>query len=909
MSVRNLDKLFGPRSVALIGATSRAGAVGGVVERNLRRAGFAGEVMLVDPHHLAVEGVSVYPDVSSLPYPPDLAIIAAPPETVPVLIRELGASGTRAAVVITAGFADLGESGHSLQQTILDAAKPYLLRIIGPNCLGIMVPRLGLDASFSHLAPQPGDIALLSQSSAIITAMLDWAVSRGIGFSHIVSLGDMADVDFGDMLDYLAADPHTRAILLYVEGVTHGRKFMSAARAAARSKPVLALKAGRSNAGAHAAPSHAGALVGADAVYDAVFRRAGMLRVDTMAELFDAAETLAMTREQLGDRLAILTNSGGAGMLATDALMAARGRLAALSQATTAALDTILPATWSRSNPIDIVGDASGKRYADALSALLCDREIDAVLVLNCPTALAEPKECAQAVIDALAAAESELLRGRNVITAWLGESLARGARQLFAEARIATYETPASAVRGFIHRVEHRRNRELLMETPPALSDAFAPDAAAARSAIAQALADDESWLAPEAVCAVLAAYGVPLVVTKRARDPQQAAEIAAALGFPVVLKILSPDIRHKSDVGGVALNLGTADRVRREAVAMLERVTAARPGVRLDGFLVQAMVSRPGALELLVGLVEDPVFGPLVAFGHGGTAVEILQDSSLELPPLNVLLARRLMARTRVWQLLQGYRGKPPANIEAIIELLIRLGQLAADHPEIRELDINPLLADAAGAIALDARLRVAPAQGPAAARLAIAPYPHYLETSERVHDGTPLKVRPLRPEDEPLLHDLGAHMSQDDLRLRFFTPVRGLTHAVAARLSQLDYDRELALVAEHDGTALGVAHFFADPDNRRAEYAIAVRSDWQGRGVGHLLMCRLIEIARQRGIGELVGEVLRENEPMLRMCRELGFAMASQPADPAVLSVSKRLGGLKRRLPDGDRQKPAR
>jgi acetyltransferase len=892
MSVRNLDKLFKPRSVALIGATSRPGAVGAVVARNLRRAGFGGDLVLVNPFHSTIDGFTVYPDVASLAQPPDLAVIVTPPETVPSLIGELGARGTRAAVVLTAGFGELGDRGDKLQQGALDAAKPHLLRIVGPNCVGIMVPQLGLDATFSHLAAPAGDIAFLSQSGAMITAMLDWAIPRGIGFSYVVSLGDMADVDFGDMLDYLAADAQTRAILLYVEGVTYGRKFMSAARATSRIKPILVLKAGRSRAGARAATLHTGALAGADAVYDAAFRRAGMLRVGTMAELFDAAQTLALTREQIGDRLTILTNGGGAGVLATDALIAAGGQLGELSEDTVRELDRVLPPTWSHGNPVDIIGDAPGKRYADALATLIHDRDVDAVLVLNCPTALAQPEDAARAVIDVIAAAEPRALHGRNVMTSWLGEHSARAARQLFATARIATYETPDSAVAGFLHRVRHRRNQELLMETPPARSGAFEPDVTAARRVITTALATGRSWLDAEEAGAILAAYGVPIIANYTARDSDQAASVAAKIGFPVALKVRSRDITHKSDVGGVALNLDCADRVRQEATAMLERVRAAQPAAHLDGFLVQPMVSRHGGTELLVGLSEDPVFGPLIAFGQGGTAVEVVHDTSLELPPLNALLARRLMARTRVWQLLEGYRGKPAADIDAIVEILIRLGQLAADHAEIRELDINPLLADSAGVVALDARLRVAASQSTGASRLAIAPYPKELESVEPLRDGTALRIRPLRPEDEPLLHDLAAHMTQEDLRLRFFTPVAGLTHTVAARLSQLDYDRELALLAECERTALGIAHFFADPDKTRAEYAIAVRSDWKGRGVGYLLMTRLIDIAKRRGIGELVGEVLRENEPMLQMCRELAFVIVSDPADPSIALVRKRL-----------------
>src|SRR5215469_435710 len=495
MSVRNLDKLFNPQSVALIDANPMPGSVGAIVLRNLRRSRFSGELMVVSSGHQAIDGLPVHPDVASLPHGPDLAVLDTAPEMATSLVAELGDRGTRAAVVITAGFGELGEQGPTLQQAMLDAAKPHLLRIVGPNSIGIMVPRLGLDASCSHLAAPAGRIAFLSQSGAMITAMLDWAVQRGIGFSHVVALGDMADVDFGDMLDYLAADSYTRAILLYAEGITRGRKFMSAARAAARVKPVLVLKAGRSSAGASAAVSHTGKLAGVEAGYDAAFRRAGMLRVGTMAELFDAAETLAATREQVGDRLAILTNSGGAGVLATDALIAAGGRLAELSSATIADLDRALPATWSRDTPVDIVGDASGTRYARALATLIRDPEVDAILALNGPTALEQPEAAARAVIDTVRAAQPGALRDRNVITAWLGEHSARAARQLFAEAGIATYESPDSAIGAFMHRVRLRRNRELLMETPPARPDSFEPDREAARHAIAAALTAGQSW------------------------------------------------------------------------------------------------------------------------------------------------------------------------------------------------------------------------------------------------------------------------------------------------------------------------------------------------------------------------------------------------------------------------------
>jgi acetyltransferase len=893
MSVRNLEKLFDPRSLALIGATDRSGSVGAVVLRNLRRAGFRGEIMLVNRHRQTLDGMPVYPEVAQLPRTPDLAVIATPAGTIPALADALARRGTRAAIVLSAGFGETGAAGRALQQAALDAARPHLLRLVGPNCVGVIVPRIGLDASFSHLAPQDGDIAFVSQSGAMVTAMLDWAAPRGIGFSYVVSLGDMADVDFGDMLDYLAADPRTRAILLYIEGITRGRKFMSAARAAARAKPVLVLKAGHSPAGAVAAASHTGVLAGSDVACDAAFRRAGMLRVAGMAELFDAAQTLALTGAQQGDRLAVLTNGGGAGVLATDALAIAGGRLAELSQETRERLDRVLPPNWSRGNPVDIIGDAPGERYAAALAALLADPGIDALLVLNCPTALAEPEAAAEAVIATVAAASPEVLRGRNIFSAWLGEHAAAPARRRFATARIASYETPEAAVSGFFHRVAYQRNQAQLMQTPPLRPDPFEPDAARVEAILGNAVRRGRSWLDPAEAAAVLAAYGIPQPAARHAVDAEEAAVVAAAIGFPVALKIRSPDISHKIDIGGVVLDLTDAAQVRAEAEALLARVERARPDARIDGLLIQQMVRRPAAIELLVGIATDPVFGPVVVFGQGGVAVEIVADSAAALPPLNLLLARDQMAQTRVWRLLQAYRGRPAAAIDSVAEVLIRVGQLAAEQALIRELDINPLLADAAGVVALDARIRVA-AAGEDAVRLAIAPYPGDLQRIAVARDGTAVAMRPVRPEDAPLLHDLAAHMSAEDLRLRFFTPVRGLTPAVAARLTQIDYDREMALLAEHGGTALGVAHYFADPDRLRAEYAIAVRTDWHGRGVGYLLLTRLLDIARERGIGAVTGEVLRENRPMLEMCRELGFTLQTDHDDPALVRVSKPLAG---------------
>jgi len=893
MSVRNLDKVFKPRSIAFIGATARPHTVGAVLLQNLRAAAFKGPLMLVNPRYTEIAGLPVHPDVASLPTAPDLAVIATPPAVVPGVIAELGAKGTRGAIVITAGFGELGAEGKALQQQILDAARPHLLRVVGPNSVGVMAPGGGLNASFAHLAPRAGGLAFVSQSGAIVTAMLDWSEPREIGFSHVVSLGDMADVDFGDMLDYLGDDARTRAILLYVEGLTSARKFMSAARSAARRKPVLVVKVGRYAEGARAAASHTGALAGSDRVYDAAFRRAGMLRVRDMGDLFDAVETLSSTHAQIGDRLAILTNGGGPGVLATDMLIGVGGALAALSPATLSKLDAVLPRTWSHGNPVDIVGDADPKRYQAALETLLEDRDIDAVLIINCPTAMQSPSDCARAVIETVHAVMPRT-SGRNVLTNWLGEYAAAPARKLFAEARIATYDTPDRAIRGFMHRVQYRRNQQLLMETPPSRPETFTPDAAAAEHVLAAALAQGREWLEPDEVAVVLAAYGIPLIATHIVPDAAAAAEVARRLGAPVALKIRSRDIRHKSDIGGVALNLRDPERVLNEAQAMLARVKAARPEARLNGFIVQEMIQRPGALELIAGVVDDPLFGPVILFGQGGTAVEVLNDSTLELPPLNTALARAQIARTRVYRLMQGYRSQPPADIDAVADILIRLAQMAADQVALAELDINPLLADSSGVLALDARIRVRASTKSAAQRLAIRPYPKELEGDARLPDGTVIHLRPVRPEDEPGILDLVAHLSAEDLRLRFFTPMKTMSHEMAARLTQIDYDREVALVAEppERGVIWGVARFSADPDNFRAEYAIAVRTDLKGHGLGYLLMTRLLEVAKAHGLSEIYGEVLRENEPMLKMNRELGFAITAHPEEHEIVRVTRKL-----------------
>ncbi|WP_291843515.1 bifunctional acetate--CoA ligase family protein/GNAT family N-acetyltransferase [Maricaulis sp.] len=876
MSIRNLDALLRPQSVALIGASNRPGSIGEVAARNLFRSGFPGLIMPVNPKHRSIAGVLAYPDIASLPETPDLAVICTPPDTVPEIIAELGARGTRAAVIVTAGFGEGGhEAGLARRQAVLDAARPHLMRIVGPNCLGVVAPPAGLNASFCHLMPGSGGLAFATQSGAIVTSVVDWAAARDIGFSHLVSLGDMIDVDFGDMLDYLGRDPGTNAILLYVEAITSARKFMSAARAAARMKPVIVVKAGRHAEGAAAAASHTGALAGEDAVYDAVFRRAGLLRVYSLEDLFHAASILASRQRPAGDRLAILSNGGGIGVLATDALIDEGGSLAPLDAATRQRLDGVLPPTWSHGNPVDIIGDADGPRYAAALEALLESDSNDAVLVLNCPTGVTSSLAAAESVIDTVTRAAPD----KPVLTSWVGEKTACAARTRFAASRLTDFATPEEAVKAFMFLVEDQRAREALMETPPAQPGDIRPDRDGAAAILSTAIREGREWLSEPEAKSVMDAYGIPVSPTAVARTPADAAARAEEFATPVALKILSREITHKSDVGGVALNLTGADAVAAAAQTMLDRVARHRPGARIDGFTVQPMIERPGAHELILGFKEDAQFGPVVLFGQGGVSVEVVADRAIGLPPLNMKLARELIGRTRVARLLRGYRDRPAADLDSIAISLIRIAQLAADHPQIVELDINPLLADAAGVIALDARIRVADRAGSGLDRLAIRPYPAELETPVDLEGIGPAMLRPVRPEDEPAFHGAFARLAEEETQLRLFGPVAISGHAAAARFTQIDYDREMSLVLAEPGPAgkaalYGIVRMSADPDGERAEFTLIVRPDKAGAGIGTCLMTHLIACARNRGIGELFGLVPASNAAMLTLAQNLGF-----------------------------------
>jgi acetyltransferase len=892
MSIRNLDAVFNPRSIALIGASQRPHSVGAVLARNLTQGRFAGALSFVNAKGGSIEGRAVFTSIDAISAAPDLAVIATPPETVPGLIAKLGARGTRAAVVITAGFGELGAEGLKLQQAVLDAAKPYLLRIVGPNCVGILSPHAGVNASFAHVAPKRGGLALLTQSGAMLTGILDWAYGRGIGFSHLVSLGGMADADTGDMLDYLAGDPKADAVLCYLESVSAARKFMSAARRVARVKPVIVIKAGRHNEGARAAASHTGALAGADDVFDAACRRAGLLRVQAIEDLFDAAATLAQTRALRGNRVAILTNGGGLGVLAVDRCIDEGLPVARLSADTMKTLDAALPRTWSHGNPVDIIGDAPPERYRAATAALMVDPGVDVLLALNCPVATADSADAAAAVADAAEAARRVHADGPNVFASWLGTATGTAAHDRLRAAGIPEYPTPESAVQAISHLWRYQVSQKLLMETPAVRAE-HPYDRKTARQIVDTAMASGRIWLTEPEAKALLKAYGIPVVETQCVQTPEAAARAAAQSGFPVALKILSPDITHKTDVGGVALNLKSADDVRLAAEGMLQRVRAARPNARIEGFTVQPMAQRPGAQELICGILDDPVFGPAILFGQGGVAVEAVADKAIALPPLNPLLAADLISRTRVSRLLKGYRDRPAANLDAVVETLLALQEIAADCPEVAELDINPLWADQQGVLALDARVRLSKPRAPGTGRFAIKPYPHQLAGFVQASGGRVFNLRPIKPEDAAEIQAMIADTDPEDIRMRFFTALRALPEALVKRLTQIDYDREMAFVAlDATGQGAGVVRLSCDPDFDRAEYAIIVRSDLKGHGLGRAMMERLLSYARERGVREVFGEVLAENKAMRALALRLGFSETFAPGEPGVIEVSLRL-----------------
>ena len=894
MDVHNLGRIFHPTRIALVGVTQNPNSVGGKVLGNLVGGGFRGVVYPVNAAQEAVLGVPCYPAVADLPRTPDLAVICSPAEEVPAQVAACGEAGIRGLIVVSAGFKETGEAGRALEERIrAEQARFDGMRIIGPNCLGIIVPHLGLNASFAPALPRAGDIAFISQSGALCASVLDWALESRIGFSHFVSIGNSLDVDFGELIDYFGEDEHTRSIILYIESLADARAFMTAARAYARQKPIIAFKAGRFPASAQAAASHTGAMASEDAVYDAAFQRTGIARVPDLGDLFDCAALIGRGRIPAGPRLAIVTNAGGPGVIATDALIAQQGALAALAPETLARLEQDLPPAWSHGNPVDVLGDANSKRIEKAVAAVLADRGVDAVLAIVTPQAMTNPTAAARSL--AKLAAESR----KPLLAAWLGGRAMREGLPVLAEAGIPAYATPEQAVRAFMTLVAYARNLETLYETPRDVAVQFPWDRAEAkRRFVAEQLQGGAAVLGEEVSKELLASYGIRVVQPVPAGSAQEAIRAAQRIGYPVVLKVRSPDISHKTDVGGVKLDLGSPAMVQAGFDAIVRGAREHRPDARIEGVTVQPMIQGRDGHELILGIKKDPVFGTVILAGMGGVGAELLGDRSLGFPPLNERLAMRMLESLRMWPLLAGYRGRTPVKVEALVQTLIRLSYLAADWPEITELDINPLLCTPYEVVALDARVVVdralVGAEAEPYAHLALRPYPEKLVKPVVLKDGTALTLRPIRPEDEPLWLAMLGSCSKETIYSRFRYLFDWSTHEVATRFCYIDYAREIAIVAEigaGDARRLvGVGRLIADPGHEAGEYAVLVVDAWQHRELGGLLTDYCVEIARQWKLRRVVAQTTTDNRPMIAVFERRGFDVVV--GEDSAVAVSKTL-----------------
>ncbi len=890
MGIRNLDKIFKPKRVAVIGASGNRSSVGYTVFRNLVGSGYSGVVYPVNPKRESVQGIHAYPTVTALPSIPDLAVICTPAHTVPGLVRECGTAGIKGIVINSAGFKETGEEGRDLEDRVSEEAAAFPgTRIIGPNCLGVIVPSLRLNASFAGAMPQAGHVAFISQSGALCTSVLDWALERNIGFSFFVSIGNMLDVDFGDLIDYFGEDPHTRSMILYMESITESREFMSAARAFSKHKPVVAYKSGRFAESAQAAASHTGALAGEDAVYDAALQRAGIVRVAEIDDVFDCAELVARTRAPTGSRLAIVTNAGGPGGMATDALLAREGALATLSDDTLERLNKALPAFWSRGNPVDVLGDAGPDRFVEATEIVLSDPEVDAALVILTPQAMTDPSVTAESLAN-LAEKSS-----KPILAAWMGGRTVQQGLRTLAQHGVPAYTTPEQAVRAFMHLVHYARNLEVLYETPREIPVQLSMDRDTIKDKFASLTSADSLTLSEQASKDLLEAYGIPVTEVHETHSADEAVAVAHELGYPVVLKVLSPDITHKTDVGGVVLDLHDEPEVRRAYERIVDAAREQRPEAEVLGVTVQRMVNAKHGFELILGAKHDPAFGAVIMVGTGGTAAEVFRDRALGLPPLNERLARRLLESLNAWPLLTGYRGRPPIDLDKLLQVLMRFSYLVAEHPAIAELDINPLLVTPHEAVALDARLIVDPERLSRDVRpyehLAIRPYPDEYVRKVTGTDGKTVTLRPIRPEDEPLWHEMLRVSSRESIRFRFQYIFKESTHEMATRYCFIDYDREMAIVAELEEEGerkiAGVGRLVAGPDPSTAEYAVFVADPWQGQGLGNQLTDYCLEIAAGWGVSHVTAETTPDNRRMLAIFESRGFRLERRSEEGVVLA----------------------
>jgi len=885
MSPHFLDGILAPKRVAVFGASDEPGTLGQVLFANLLAESFDGELYAINPKRDTVQGRTACRNLDALREPVDTALIATPARTVPDIVRQCGRHGVRGAVVLSAGFRETGEAGLGLEREMLEIARKYEMRIVGPNCLGVMRPGANFNATFSNNQALPGNIGLVSQSGAICTAVLDWAESQRIGFSTVVSVGNAADIHFGDVLDYLALDRKTRSILLYVEGVRDARRFVSGLRAAARMKPVVVIKPGRNVESSRAAMSHTGSLVGADDVFDAALERAGVVRATTITQLFAAARVLSEGHAVKGNRLAIVTNAGGPAVMATDRALDLGLTLAKLSDPTLKTLDENLPGYWSRANPVDVLGDAGPERFATALEACLGDDGVDGVIAMLTPQAMTDSLGVARVTADLARGARKPLLG------CWLGEKQVQAAREHSGRERLAHFRTPEAAVEAFSYLAAYQRNQRLLRQVPDPLSDRTGVDIEAARSVIDKALDHKRRVLSTMESKAVLQAFRIPVTRTVRATTLLEALAMTEELGFPMVMKIDSPDIMQKSDVNGVRLSIDSEEAVRDTWHQMHADAGRLKPDARIEGITVERMHSSNFGRELMVGVIRDPVFGPVISFGSGGTSVEVLRDRAVALPPLNEIIIESMIAKTRVAKMLKRFRNMPAIDEQALEQVLLRVSEMVCELPQIREMDINPLIVDERGLVAVDARITVGcadAAERQAAARdryshMAIHPYPANLVGAHRLADGTQLTIRPIRPEDAKIEQEFVRRLSEESKYFRFMQAILELTPQMLVRFTQIDYDREMALIAVHDQpdgseVQVAVARYTVDPDWTSCEFALTVADEWQGRGVGYYLMERLMEVARERGLEVIHGEVLAANSHMLGLMQRLGFKIRS-------------------------------
>ena len=888
MNIHKLNNIFNPQRIALIGVTTNPNSVSGKVLINLVSGGFRGVVYPVNPENEAVMGIPCYPGINTLPKVPDLAIICTPAEKVLPSLRECGEFGIRGIIIMSAGFKEIGEAGSRMEEEIREEIRKHDgMRVIGPNCLGIIVPGLKLNASFAADMPKPGNIAFISQSGALCTSVLDWAIEGKIGFSQFVSIGNSIDVEFGDLIDYFGEDENTHCIILYIESIRNPRKFMTAARAFARKKPIIVYKAGRFPESAQVAASHTGAMASEDAVYDAAFQRAGLARVYEIGDIFSVAELIGRSKFPQGPRLGIVTNAGGPGVMATDALIAANGVLAELSEESMALLNENLPAYWSHGNPVDVLGDARAKRIAKATQIVLADKGVDAVLVILTPQAMTNPNATAKEI--SLLVASSK----KPILAAWLGGQSMHEADDILVENGIPSYKTPEQAIRAFMTMVAYNRNLATLYETPRDIPVEFTLDRHQLRDSFKQLIAEQPAILSEDISKTILENFGISTTKPHLARSAEEAIAISGQIGYPVVLKIHSPDITHKSDVGGVQLNLGTDKQVRAAYERIMESASARQPDARIEGVTVQKMVSSRDSVEMILGIKKDNVFGTVLMVGMGGITAELFGDKALGFPPLNERLARHMIESLKIYPLLRGYRGTPPKNIDKLIQVLIRLSYLAADYPEIAELDINPLLVTPDDVIALDARIVVDSKAGSREDdpyfHLALHPYPEKYVKSTILQDGTRVLLRPIKPEDEPMWLEMLGSCSKESLYSRFRYFFHWETHEVATRYCYIDYDREIAIVAEiiEEGQKklIGVGRLVADPDHETVEYAILIVDAWQQKELGNIITDFCLEIAEKWKLKKLVAQTTTDNKRMISVFQKRGFEVRINNQDSTV------------------------